>query len=486
MAIMPPCDRPSKIPRRSAWAVLLALMVGLTSNTGAGPVWSYDPPVPPWTDIEGRPQFRAFGPVVAVVSDEASNTFCAVRPLYSRRTHPAEAVSGQEFLWPVGSTRAVRGETHWRVLTALGSDFDPADPEGRYRTWIFPFFFWGRSAESNDYAACFPLGGRIHEFLGRDTIDFALFPVWGHSTINDEDTTSILWPIYSRTTGGDSDRFRVFPVYGRSTRAGEWEKRFILWPFWTDVEYYRPGTRGGGFVLIPVYGHIKMENQESWFVVPPFFRHSRSSSLVMGYCPWPFIQYSSGEVDKLYVWPLAGYRAYAGGESGGFVIWPIGGWRHHPSKQEEDSRWWVLPILYSQSVTPREPAEAPARQRRFTVWPLATYARDGADKDFRALDLWPFRIAPVERNWAPLWTLYAHRLRGDAVEDELLWGLFRHDRARDRYRHISIFPLVSWTRAPQNQQFKEWSILRGLIARREVNGKAAYRFLYTFDIGDDE
>jgi hypothetical protein len=72
------------------------------------------------------------------------------------------------------------------------------------------------------------------------------------------------------------------------------------------------------------------------------------------------------------------------------------------------------------------------------------------------------------------------------VEDELLWGLFRHDRARDRYRHVSIFPLVSWTRSPQNQQFKEWSILRGLIARREVDGKVAYRFLYTFDIGDDE
>jgi len=466
--------------------MLLAAGGGLALSAGAGPVWSYDPPIPPWTDLEGRPQFRAVGPVVEWVTDAVSNRFRAVRPFYSRRVNPEESTGGQEMLWPVATTREVRGETHWRVLLALGSDFEPENPEGRYRTWIFPFFYWGRSAESNDYAAFFPLGGRIREFLGRDVIDFALFPVWGHSTQNELDTTSILWPIYSRTTGGETDRFRIFPVYGRSTREGEWEKRFILWPFWTDVEYYRPGARGGGFILFPVYGHVKMENQESWFVIPPFFRHARSERQVMGYCPWPFVQYASGEVDKFYLWPVAGYRAYDGGEAGGFVVWPLGGWRRSPVREEEDFRWWALPILYSRTVTPRTPAEAPPRQRRFTVWPLATYARDGGDKDFRTLDLWPFRTPPVERNWAPLWTLYAHQLRGDAVRDEVLWGLFRHERARDRYRHVSIFPLVSWTRAPQNRAFKEWSILRGLIARREVEGKVSYRFLYTFDTGDDE
>ncbi len=470
----------------ACWVILGAVWIGLCSGLLAGPIWSYDPPIPPWTDIEGRPQFRAMGPIVESVSDSASNRFWAIRPFVSRRVNPSESVGGQEFLWPVGSTRDLRGESHWRVLTALGTDFDPTNPEGRYRTWIFPFFYWGRSAESNGYAAFFPIGGEIREFLGRDKIDFALFPIWGHSTIGEAETTSLFWPIYSRTTGDGMDRFRIFPIYGRSTREDEWEKRFILWPFWTDVHYYRPGTRGGGFVLIPIYGHIKTENQESWFVIPPFIRHSRSSSLVQGYCPWPFIQYSSGDVDKFYFWPVAGYRSYDKGETSGFVLWPIGGWRNHPLKNEEDSRWWVLPLLYYNAVTPREPPSAPARQRRFTLWPLATYARDGHDKDFRTLDLWPFHIAPVERNWSPIWTIYSHKLKGDAVEDELLWGLFRHDRARGRYRHVSVFPLVSWTQSPQNQQFKEWSILRGLIARREVDGKVSYRFLYTFDTGDDK
>ena len=230
----------------ACWVILGAVWIGLCSGLLAGPIWSYDPPIPPWTDIEGRPQFRAMGPIVESVSDSASNRFWAIRPFVSRRVNPSESVGGQEFLWPVGSTRDLRGESHWRVLTALGTDFDPTNPEGRYRTWIFPFFYWGRSAESNGYAAFFPIGGEIREFLGRDKIDFALFPIWGHSTIGEAETTSLFWPIYSRTTGDGMDRFRIFPIYGRSTREDEWEKRFILWPFWTDVHYYRPGTRAAG------------------------------------------------------------------------------------------------------------------------------------------------------------------------------------------------------------------------------------------------
>ena len=55
--------------------------------------------------------------------------------------------------------------------------------------------------------------------------------------------------------------------------------------------------------------------------------------------------------------------------------------------------------------------------------------RVGDQSRFRTLLLWPLRhTAPVEREYAPLWTIYQHTRAGANTDDEVLWGLFRHQR----------------------------------------------------------
>lgn len=424
---------------------------------------------------------RVFGPLFEWRSGPGDSLLTAVHPLYSHVVSPQEKKWHDDYLWPVGAARGTDRESAWRVLTALGTDFAPAQSDGRYRTWVLPFLFWGRDVQTNGYFAFFPFGGSIHEFLGRDEIDFALFPLWSNSTMNDMDTLTVLWPVFSKTDGPTDKRFRLFPFYGYSWRDQQWTKRFILWPFWTDVEYYVPGAKGGGFVFFPFYGHIKMENQETWMFIPPFIRHSVSPRLTKTVCPWPFIQLASGDIDKVYIWPLWGYDT-AKWESNVFVLWPIINWREQRRPHSTRDSFSILPVFYTESGRVRTETNAPLRltQRRVTVWPLVTYARHEQDKRVRVLDVWPFPTPQIERNWAPLWTLYTHQLYQGACDDDLLWGFFRYARKENSYKHFVLFPFISWTRSEENGTFREWSILKGLIGRRIVNGQSSYKFLFTF------
>ena len=118
----------------------------------------------------------------------------------------------------------------------------------------------------------------------------------------------MLWPIGSYTKGDGVSRFRVFPLYGRSTYKDKWKKTFVLWPLWTTVEYGYPNSRGSGFMLFPVVGHVKLTDQETWMLIPPLFRWSRGKDLTKLYAPWPFVQYCEGSTDLLYLWPAWGRK----------------------------------------------------------------------------------------------------------------------------------------------------------------------------------
>ena len=72
-------------------------------------------------------------------------------------------------------------------------------------------------------------------------------------------------------------------------------------------------------------------------------------------------------------------------------------------------------------------------------WPLCDYERIDAQSRFRALKLWPLRhSAMVEREFAPIWTLYQHTTAGANSSDELLWGLVRRQNRGDEASRVQI------------------------------------------------
>lgn len=434
-----------------------------------------------WTDVHGNLRQRTLGPFREHITTPEDWTLSAWRPLWLRWNHDGDEVLRQEFLWPLARSTHRGSERGWRFLLTFGYNQDLTDPESRHRLWVLPFYFHGRDARGNDYRALFPLGGSIHDFLLWEEIDFLLWPLQVSSRTRGIEANTYLWPVYSRTEGPGIERFRIFPFYGYAQREGLGRKTFVLWPFWTTVQYDSPSRSGSGWILFPVAGHLDLEDQQSWWVLPPFFRYhiGEDKNRILG--PWPFVQISDGATHKRYLWPLYGTKTI-GSTRRQFLLWPFF-WHENIDREQGDlTRTWAVPFVqHFHTATPDGDATA---SRYLKIWPLFSHLnrREGPVRRTVFPDLNPFRAGPLERNYAPFWQLFIREQVGDAVDTEILWGLYRSAR-RENSRYHSLFPLFQLERTPDSRRF---SLLKGLLARNRQGDETSWRVLYLFRFGDKE
>ncbi|HEY5652790.1 MAG TPA: hypothetical protein VIR63_00260 [Pontiella sp.] len=425
-----------------SWIVILVLLTSLSARA----------------EIDGDPLY-------ASMTNAAGYSFYAWRPFYS------STVEGErwrkDWLWPLYTQKGFKDETYGRFLTlGFSSDFSPETH--RHRAWLFPFFFKGTSAQDEDYLAIFPLGGKLYEFLGRDRVSFVLFPVYGTSQINEVKTTSVLWPILSRSKGDKIDRFRVWPFYGYSNLHGEFEKRFVLWPFYNSVEYTNERNPGGGFILFPFYGQVKTEQAHNYWVLPPFFRFVDSEPQRIINAPWPFVQIAEGDVSKRYFWPVYGKKEVGTKESQ-FALWPILWESKNECSGFNQYRRYAVPFFYYHSDVATEATEdykvGDELSRYWKLWPLMSWERNTDGSRFRALELWPLRnTVGIERNWAPWWTFYKRTATHDETGHHFLWGLYRQVKSEEQF---------------------EWSLLKGIAGYKKTGDNRRYRALFMW-FGDEE
>ena len=475
----------------------------------AGPAGAAEAPAPePWvaerdwgplaawlTEADGTARFRAAGPFWERAAGPGGESLQAwLRPLWVRAADPAADRTAWDFLWPVASGKTFGKQQSWRAVWLLSFfDRDRTDPRSQYRFWLLPLWFHGRDEQGRGYAALFPLGGRVSNFLMRDEHQFVLWPLWSRSHVGDLRSTSVLWPIYSRTTtpDGHCERFRVFPFYLYSKNARQFVKRSVLWPVWTHARYTHPKAAGTAWVLFPLGGRVNLNSQQGWLLLPPFFQFIRGEQLSRTFCPWPFIQRETGIRERLVVWPLYGYR-----KEGPLVrhtwAWPFLSRETHDLGRRQTVRWTLTPLFNSvtYSAPPAAPAEAaadaaaPAPPRvtgqRTKLWPLYSRRYDVTERSYRLrlLDLWPAVNPPaVERSWAPLWTVLDYRAQGDRSDFDVLWGLYRDTRREGGARAVSLFPLWRHDRTAGDAA-RRWSLLKGLIAYDRTATNRQVRFLW--------
>ena len=496
----------------TAWKSWVFLLAAVCAPARAdGPAAGEAPAPAPWVaeadwgplaswmeDSDGNERFRAAGPFWERAESPDGKTLAAFpRPLWARASDPEGNRESWDFLWPVASGRTFRSERSWRFLVAWFFDRDAADPESQYRFALMPVWFHGRDAEGKGYAALFPVGGEIRNVPLRDGFRFVLFPLWAQSRIHDVTTTDVLWPVFSRTTSADGhlEAVRAFPFYARTKNVRQYEKTAVLWPLWTHARYVHPKANGTAWVLFPLVGRVDLNSQKGWMVLPPLFQHVRGEQMTRTYCPWPFFQRETGPVRQtLYLWPLYGRRT-SGSMDRRFWLWPLVRRERNEFGFEKTVRWSVAPIFSRTTRTEnRNPAgrrkaapaeaapETPPRliARRTKLWPLGSSAcdLDAGTRRLRLLDLWPAgHPPPVERSWAPLWTLLDARTNGENRDVDALWGLYRGTRRGEGARAFSLFPLWRHERAAADAG-RRWSVLKGLIAYDRTATNRQVRFLW--------
>ncbi len=362
----------------------------------------------------------------------ASKTGTVSFPPFHSRVETAEGWQ-EDFLWPLYTRKQFQNDMHSRLLM-IGFWKDFGTPEGRHRSWLFPFFFSGVSSEGTPYMALFPIGGSLYDFMTYDYLAFLLFPLYGVARVNDASTTSVLWPVYSRTCGEGLHRFRVWPFYGVSRREGLRENRFVLWPVYTSVKMLNAAEPKGGFILFPFYGRVDSGRVRTRWYLPPFFSFSQREEQQTGHAPWPFVQWADGKVKKRYLWPLFGWKETST-EHSSFFLWPFFGKRERVYGTERSLHCRAVPFF---SYHAEEHNSQPATKRSaWKLWPLARFEQEGTHSTLRMLELWPFAKAEaVERNWAPCWTVFKKVTHADGCEWNLLHGLlgFKKDGGVESFR----------------------------------------------------
>lgn len=457
----------------------------VAARVDVGPVVTRD------ATLTDEDRVRGVGPFYESQASTNNLRFFAIRPFYSSVINPEAGQSLQEFLWPLATRRISDGQSSTRWLLAFGADRDLADAKSRERFWVFPFIYTGLDNDGSRYFAFWPFGGTIPHFMLRDRVSFVLWPIYCHSTVHDLEAHHVLWPFIGWTKGAEEHGYHVFPLYGEFVNEGRFTKRYVLWPFWTSVRYDYPRETGGGHVLFPIYGRVKTTKQEGWMVLPPFFRWSRGEKLTQANLPWPFVQYSKGEVDKFYLWPLWGRRD-VGISHKTFFLWPFVRFDRVARSGGEMRRFHIVPFVYSDItdapvVAGSTNAPGPALSRYFKFWPLWVYRREGDVASLRVLALWPSKQSgPIDRNYAPLWTLYSRERVGAARESELLWGLWRNRRGADGSRHLGLFPIFTrdWAAAEVDRR-GGWSVLGGLFGREREGLIKRTRLLYFLTFESD-
>ena len=441
------------------------------------------------TNVHGHAVARAAGPFWEQKRDEKDRTLEAWRPVYSKSVDPGAHPERwlKEYVWPLGSLRGHGNNRSGWFLTVIYMNDDVTNPDARRRLWVLPFYFGGHARDGKDYWALFPFGGTIREFLGRDEIKFVLFPLWSRSRVNEVEATSILWPFFSRADGDGIHHRRFFPFWGVTTKEGQWAKRFILWPFWTQAEYFYRGAKGKAWILFPLYGQSKLEDQLTTWYLPPLFKVAEGNGNRRVTGPWPFFQRSEGDIEKFYLFPLYGWKRIEDKENErvvhrSFVLWPIG-WRIGvTSPQTTADSYQVLPFFYKNDRVHTDPADRDKEEHNLSFWPLFTSERQGDTARLRIPDLWPGKNpGGIERNWAPLWTLFHRETKGDARQTEVLWGMYRNINDGQGYRHWSLFPLAEATTDPAAGE-GGWQALKGLFGVTTKAGEKSLKLLWLFHL----
>lgn len=471
-------------------------------------------------DIDGGERVRAAGPFWEKSRGAHGEELDAwLRPLWSRAVDPVAGRRAWDALWPAAAGKQFGPQRSWRVATAFFLDADSAAAESKYHFWLLPVWGHGRTAEGKGYAALFPIGGTLNDFLWKDRFSFVLWPLWMRTEVGDVRTTDVLWPFFSRTTSEDGqwDKRRVFPLYSRVTNRRQGEKKTVLWPLWSQARFTHPKANGTAWILFPLAGRVNLNSQQGWMALPPLFQYVRGEQMTRLYCPWPLFQRETGPYrQRLYVWPFYGWRT-DGELHRTFWAWPFVVREQNQIGRQHRVRWTVVPFLNCVTTSEREgealpkrkrsalggrgataetvaaeeeraakeAAATPAGQRKITarrvkVWPLFSHTWDAAreERRTRMLELWPGpNPAAVERSWAPLWTLADYRSLQGNSEFDVLWGLYRQRGAVDGARSFSLFPIWAHDRAEPRGE-RRWSFLKGLLAYDRTGAGKRVRFLW--------
>ena len=417
------------------------------------------------------------GPFVSRQRGE-TNALWTLAPFFTHYEEPEIEHEEFDFLYP--AVTYDRFGTEWQLQVAQFLNFHGGatqDGEAKRRWNLFPFFFSQRSTDpTNNYWSLLPIYGHFRNHLFRDEVKFVAAPLWVWSRKGQMETDNYLFPFFHVRHGGGVKGWQFLPLVGHETKSSSvrtnqitdepeivpgYDKWFALFPFFHH-ENLNLGTtneeKRRSFLLL--YSLQRSPARDNTTLLWPFFSYTddRENKFREWGMPYPFIGWARGEGKHANrFWPFWGKTTNATLTSD-FVLWPLYTHRHIHTPEVDRERTRILWLPYSDTRL-TSPITGVERRRR-DLWPLFTWRRefDGRER-LQVLSITEPVIPDnhgIERNWAPLWTLYRAEKnpKTGVASQSLLWNLWRHDQLKDSSRNSFFFGLVRTRREQEEQHWR--------------------------------
>jgi hypothetical protein len=411
----------------------------------------------------------------------------AVRPLYHRHRESLLDKEEVEGLYPV--LQYTRREQDWQfqflyVVDLRGEGSIPEEREERAD--LFPLYLSGRRETGETYHWVFPFGGKAYDRLGREEIEFVLFPLYVRTLWRGAERRFFLWPLFMVVQGEGHTGFRLGPVYGEERKVGVFERRFVLWPFFLherkDLDTDNPEESR---VVFPLVMSIRSPARDTTTTLWPLFTHrvDRERKFEEWQFPFPLFIIARGEsrhVNRFL--PFFTEERYLLRDL--LLV-----------KEMRVRNSAVLYPLYSRTED-ETPGSLVVRER--VLWWLYSDAREtGREGDARRVDMWPFfryvrnkegwvtcqalalleAFMPgnevFERNWSPLWAIYTYRRNPEGDEaHSVLWNLVRVEATREGRAVEVLGPLFAYR---EQREQSRVSFLAGLLSLETRQGSRVVR-----------
>lgn len=376
-------------------------------------------------------RFR-LGPFFERRTENGETSFLAVRPFFSWEYKKEQDQRDLDVVWPISTFGRRAERVRNRILTIFYTDDDRNDPESGWHISAPPIWGMGRTNHGVDHWALFPFYGYIPNMLIVNEFRFVLFPLYVSYEVGKTPVPRkyFLWPFFSLKEDPDKTRWSLWPIYG-TKKETDFDSRFAFWPLWTEKIYHdqQRQKNGHAWMLFPLMARVDTDTEQGWSVIPPFFSRTtteRGATLLR--CPWPLEHYTDPNENTWRFWRIFGVT-HRGSRDGWWFLHPIVVFSHQETERVENTRRRIWPLYTFEEDKTFDKGTETVEESYFRIWPLFSraYSKEQGER-IRVLELMPIRdSAPIERNFAPFWTLYeCTHTPGESVNrHDLFWGLIK-------------------------------------------------------------
>jgi hypothetical protein len=416
---------------------ILFLSQGNAAEIYADPLFSHE-------SKDEKHTIHALGPVL-----EFSPHVRAVRPFY----YKDEETSEVDMLYPLGRFSQERG--------LFFPFYRHIDQEDQQHVDLFPVFY-GKYKET-PYWGIFPLYGTMEHRFGFKRARFILWPLYADTTMDETETYSFLWPVFSYSRGR---LYRVFPLYG-------WEKtsdstnQFFLWPF---IHHERGIDNRRMDAVLPLFLYDRGPTHQSISFLWPFFTYNHDSSAqhISADFPWPIIRMASGAYEETRIFPLYWAKTEGKTYSRMVILWPL--WSTRSWHYEDSGTYKETVIVLLTNWVTKETTRDGQTARRIILWPFLYTSSEADRSEWHFPSIFPlFFDKGFARTWGPLLSIAEGTSDGASSQTSILWRTIFWETKADTKRW-SISFLASST---ETSGYRQWGFLGNLLTFRQSSGAEA-------------